>query len=242
MTMSSISATKAMTMTALRANIRKPTNTMSCLTSTTSSAMSAAMLPSLPAAMRKPDIFINLLPGSERFNPARLAPRIILTESAVTRPTASSSKTRLGRPPAAHRLARRDLSDQLARPEPRHLGRERARRPADDRRRAVESVEARRLAPRAARTRPVEEHVGAEQHQHDRQELAHGQPHVKDRVEQEDRAERDHRHGPRQRVAVEAARDGVLLGLGREARADELRGAHCVHGREQPSADDAEDE
>jgi hypothetical protein len=47
---------------------------MSFLTRMMSSAMSAAMLPKRPAAMRKPDISLNLLPRIERPDAACLAP------------------------------------------------------------------------------------------------------------------------------------------------------------------------
>ena len=61
-------------------------------------------------------------------------------------------------------------------------------------------------------------------------------------MRQEQQPQRDQNHSPGDRIAVQLARDRVFFGVGRQAGAHQLRRAASIDGREQPGADDAENE
>src|SRR5258707_6494592 len=110
------------------------------------------------------------------------------------------------------------------------------------RRRRTAGIEGAHFLAAAAPLQIIEENVCAERNQRHGQHLAHRKLYRQQRVRQEQQSQRHENHSPRERIAVQLARDRVFFGIRRQTGAHQLRRAASIDSREQPGAKNAENE
>ena len=88
----------------------------------------------------------------------------------------------------------------------------------------------------------VAQHVKPQHDEQHRKKLAHGKLYAEHRVKQEDSAEHQQRHTPREGIAVEPPRNNIFLRVRRKTRAQQLRCATRINRRKEKRAEEAQNE